>query len=110
MFNDLLTIVANDYRRCLLLTLLERDRNRERDVRLPDDVAISGAKRDEQVAELRHCHLPMLASGDLIEWHQEDNWVAKGSRFDDIEPLLRLLYDHGDELPDRWLETPVAAK
>lgn len=110
MFNDLLTIVANDYRRSLLIALLERGRDRKPNVRLPDDVAISDANHDEQVAELRHCHLPMLAEGDLIVWHREENTVEKGPRFDDIEPLLRLFYEHDEELPDQWLETPVAAR
>lgn len=108
MFNDLLTIVANDYRRSLLIALLEHDRGQETNVRLPDDVAISGPNYGAQVAELRHCHLPMLADGDLIEWYREDNVVAKGPRFDDIEPLLELFHEHDEQLPDQWLETPVS--
>ncbi|WP_408957728.1 ArsR family transcriptional regulator [Natrinema sp. 74] len=101
MINDLLTIVANDYRRCLLLALLERDCTRQTGGRLPDDIAISGVMRDAQVAELRHCHLPMLAEGNLIEWHREENRVAKGPRFDDIEPLLEMLSEHAEDLPYR---------
>lgn len=108
MFNDLLTILANDYRRCLLLALLERDRDRESNDWVPDDIVISDGNYEKQVIELRHCHLPMLAESELIEWDREGNRVAMGPRFDDIEPLLELFLDHDDELPDRWLETPVS--
>ncbi|WP_254761476.1 hypothetical protein [Natrinema marinum] len=101
MLNDLLTIVANDYRRELLISLLERERDRKTEALLPDDIAVDGANRDAQVAELHHCHLPMLAEGDLIEWHRDDNWITTGSRFDDIKPLLELLAEHDEELPYR---------
>lgn len=108
MFNDHLNIVANDYRRRLLIALLEHDRREETNVCLPDDVATTDAAREKQVAELRHCHLPMLTRSELIEWDPESNTVTKGPRFDEIEPLLKLLVTHSDELPDKWLSTPIS--
>lgn len=107
MFNDFLNIVANDYRRRLLIALLEHDRREETDRRLPDDIATTDAARDKQVAELRHCHLPMLTRSELIEWEPETNTVAKGPRFDDIRPLLEVLATQSDELPDKWISEPI---
>lgn len=106
MINDMLRILANDYRRCTLIALSEGTPAEDRSVRLPDNVAITGSGRNEQTLELRHCHLPMLADSDLVEWNREHNEITKGARFDDVEPLLELLVTHRDELPDEWLVTP----
>lgn len=106
MINDMLNILANDYRRCTLIALSEGTTDEDRSVRLPDNVAIGETGRERQTIELRHCHLPMLADSELIEWNRDHNKIAKGARFDDVEPLLELLVDHSDELPDEWLVTP----
>jgi hypothetical protein len=52
---------------------------------------------------MRHTHLPKLASAGFIEWDPETNTVQQGPRFEDIRPLLELMHDHADELPDDWL-------
>ncbi|VTT86294.1 hypothetical protein DM2_2332 [Halorubrum sp. DM2] len=49
-----------------------------------------------------HSHLPKLADLGFIEWDPDENEIRKGPRWDDIAPLLRLIEDHQDELPDGW--------
>ncbi|MFC4544716.1 ArsR family transcriptional regulator [Halosolutus amylolyticus] len=106
MINDMLTIIANDYRRCTLIALLDRASRTEETTRLPDDVAIGGTSPGARLVELRHCHLPMLAESDLIEWDREHNEIAAGDRFADVEPLLELFLDHREGLPDEWTVVP----
>lgn len=106
MINDMLNIVANDYRRCTLIALLERTSGTEGTTPLPDNVAIDGSDHDARLVELRHCHLPMLADSDLIEWDRNRNEIVRGERFGDVEPLLELLLTHRDELPEEWLVVP----
>lgn len=53
--------------------------------------------------QLQHMHLPKLAEMGVIDWDGETDTVAKGPHWDDIAPLLRVLHDHRDELPDDWL-------
>ncbi|WP_265111467.1 DUF7344 domain-containing protein [Halosolutus halophilus] len=106
MINDMLTIIANDYRRCTLIALLDRASETEETTHLPEDVAIAGANHDARLVELRHCHLPMLVESDLIEWDRKRNEIATGDRFADVEPLLELLLDHREGLPDEWTVVP----
>lgn len=48
-------------------------------------------------------HLPKLESAGFVVWGPQDHSVRKGPRFEEIEPLLELLQNHADELPDDWL-------
>jgi hypothetical protein len=52
---------------------------------------------------MRHTHLPKLEESGFIEWDQERNIVRKGPQFEEIQPLLELMENHADELPDGWL-------
>ncbi|WP_247001317.1 DUF7344 domain-containing protein [Halosolutus gelatinilyticus] len=111
MINDVFNILADDYRRCTLIALLEETDRREETSRtanrhLPDDVALGEAGRDKRILELRHCHLPMLADSELIAWDRDANEIARGPRFDEAKPLLELLADHSDDLPEGWVVTP----
>lgn len=53
--------------------------------------------------ELKHSHLPKLAEVGFIEWNRESGTLSKGPKWDEIAPLLEVLDDHRDELPDDWL-------
>jgi hypothetical protein len=37
-----------------------------------------------------------------IDWDRDANEVAKGDRFNEIEPVLNLMDNHADELPADW--------
>jgi len=58
-------------------------------------------ERNETVAEVElvYNHLPELAKAGYIEWDRETGAISRGSRFDEIDPLLELMRDHADELP-----------
>lgn len=75
----------------------------------PDDAALTPEEfhtGDEDVdrfrTELYHAHLPRLADAGYIEWDRDTFIVRRGSNFDEIAPLLRLLTEHQDELPGGW--------
>ena len=48
-------------------------------------------------------HLPKLEDMGYISWDRNTNEISKGPAWDDIAPLLKLIYDHQDELPKGWL-------
>jgi hypothetical protein len=95
-FDEMLEAVADHHRRTLLVALLEENPQDELSV-LGDDDAL------EYLTRMRHVHLPKLDEYGFINWDQEANEVTKGPNFAEIKPLLELLRDHGDELPEDWL-------
>lgn len=60
------------------------------------------ADREQLELQLHHLHLPKLAENGYIDWTPEVRTIRRGSNFDDIEPLLKLIDDHADELPADW--------
>jgi len=50
---------------------------------------------------MQHVHLPKLADHGFIDWDQDAQRVTKGPQFDEIEPLLTVLSENQDVLPDR---------
>jgi hypothetical protein len=101
LFDDMMDALADVHRRKLLIALV--DRNPQDD--LPVVVADSDSEGDavERLIAMQHVHLPKLEEYGLIEWNRETHEVTKGSKFEEIEPLLELLEDHEDELPPGWL-------
>lgn len=95
--------LASKQRRRLLLALLDESPQSDTDLRLPDDVQVDAGKRDVLELEYYHVHLPLLEQMGFIEWDQEDQRIERGPNYDEIAPLLELLVDHEDELPDEWL-------
>ncbi|WP_241244177.1 MULTISPECIES: hypothetical protein [Haloarcula] len=51
---------------------------------------------------LHHTDLPRLERMAYIDWDRDANEVAKGDRFNEIEPVLNLMDNHADELPADW--------
>ena len=51
---------------------------------------------------LYHRHLPKLADAGFITWDRETDTITRGPRFAEIQPLLSLLKNHPDELPEDW--------
>ena len=100
--DEIFDALANVHRRRVLIALLAHNPQRDT-VRVPDD-AHDGEKAVETLQEeLYHTHLPKLEQAGFIRWNQETQEVMKGPRFDEIRPLLELMRDHADELPDDWL-------
>ena len=94
--------LANIYRRRLLVALLEHNPQRD-NVDVPEDVHKGENALEVLQIEFQHSHLPRLEEAGFIRWNRDTHEVVKGPRFDEIRPLLELMQNHADELPDDWL-------
>lgn len=97
-------VLCKSYCRCILLAVSDHNPRKE-DEFTPDAFAPDGADDDELERlklELFHSHLPKLAEKGYIEWNRDTETIRRGPNFDDIAPLLKLMDDHQDELPDDW--------
>ena len=94
-------LFTHPYRRRLLMTLL--DHNPEDEAKIPEDLTTNDEELQEMLVGMTHTHLPRLEALDIIEWDREKNVVTRGRAFEELEPLLTLVDDHRDELPDGWL-------
>lgn len=99
-FDDLLDALGDVRRRKLLLALLDRDPYA--DPPLAVDGSGSGLEAVEDRVAMRHTHLPKLVEHGLVEWDRETHEVRKGPEFVEIRPMLELLDEHADELPEGW--------
>lgn len=61
---------------------------------------------DEEVelstAEIYHTHLPKLEAAGFIEWDRDSSTITHGTNFEQVQPVVQLMYDHEDELPEGW--------
>lgn len=97
-------MLSNTHRRRILLAVA--DHNPRNEDELTQD-GVAPDKTDDQRLEqlkigLHHTHLPKLAEKGYIEWNPDTQTIRRGPNFDDIAPLLKLMDDHDDELPDDW--------
>ena len=101
-FGTALEILSHPYRRQLLTALLEANPQDDDDT---DPMNLLAGEEDAEVLEasLYHSHLPKLEALGFIEWDQATGKISKGPNWGDIAPLLELIRDHRDELPDDWL-------
>ena len=97
------TALANQYRRQLLVALLEHNPQADDDVDPLDTVGHSETETEKLRISLQHDHLPLLADLEVIEWNREAGEISKGPKWEEIEPVLRLIEEHQDELPEGWL-------
>jgi predicted transcriptional regulator len=100
-FDDTLDALGHVHRRNLLVSLLEHNPQDE----LPEVIADADRDRDavDRLVSMNHVHLPKLEEYGFIEWERESHEVRKGPKFGEIRPVLELLADHEEELPDGWL-------
>lgn len=100
-FDDALDALADVQRRKLLLSLLDHNPQDG------DPVAIGGTESEtealQRLTTMNHVHLPKLVDYGFIEWDREANEVSKGPEFVEIRPLLELLDEHADDLPEEWV-------
>ena len=89
-------ILANRHRRLMVLSL------KRGGVETETDLMFRSSGREEAEMALRHTHLQKLEEAGYVEWNRETGEVSKGSRFDEIEPILELIENHSDELPPGW--------
>ena len=100
--DELFEALSNVHRRRLFVALLDRNPQRD-DVHVPEDVHDGEKALGALKQELYHMHLPRMEEAGFIRWNRDTYAVTKGPRFDEIRPLLELMRDHADELPDELL-------
>jgi len=99
--DDAFRALSNPFRRRLLLALLDQKPHDK--IIVPGEIDLSETDPHRLETALFHNHLPMLADLGVIEWEQDSHMVSKGSNFEAIQPLLELIDNHRDELPDGWI-------
>lgn len=98
----LLASLRHPARRSILLTLAAENPGEEDDFTIPD---FDAGDEDFELfrAKVRYEHLPRLERAGLIEWDREADTVTRGPDFEEVRPLVTLVRDHRDELPDDWI-------
>lgn len=93
----ILNTLATRRRRVILLLLKQGRLDTTADILFRGEI-----EADDAEIALTHNHLPRLEDAGYIEWDQETGEIAKGPRFEEIEPFLDLIENHADELPPGW--------
>jgi hypothetical protein len=93
--------LSHPYRRRVLV-LVGEDNPRDEDEFDVEEIGTEDDDLDLLTTGLYHVHLPRLADAGYVEWDEERHTVRRGPKFEEIAPLLRLMNDHRDELPERW--------
>ncbi|QSW99004.1 hypothetical protein [Haloterrigena alkaliphila] len=124
MIDHIFDALADEYRRELLVSLLDHASHR---VSKPAGVSWAVAESndellrrhlsssraipdaDEELLRAHHVHLPKLADYEYIEWNRDENRVTRGPQFDEIRPVVELLDDRRDELPAECLSSAETA-
>ncbi|WP_254663402.1 hypothetical protein [Haladaptatus sp. W1] len=73
-----LDVLANNYRRRLLIALLEHNPQDDTDTQIPADLTIEDEDIEKLMIQMTHTHLPKLEAAGFIEWDRETNEVRKG--------------------------------
>jgi len=94
-------VLSHPYRRRILLLVSEHNPRAEDEFAV-DDLSTEDDDIELLTTELYHVHLPRLAEAGYIDWDREAATIRRGPKFDEIAPLLRLMYTHQDELPQGW--------
>ena len=103
--NELFEMLSHEYRRRVLMTVA-RNNPHDQD-ELASKSVVDDHGEDEDVIELLtqrlyHIDYPKLHTAGLIDWDRESGRITRGPRFEEIEPFLRLMSNHQDELSVDW--------
>lgn len=101
--DTVLNVLEKRYRRRLLVALLEHNPQVADNPQISSDTESATENLETLTILTWHKHLPKLEESEFIEWDRDTNSIQKGPQFDEIQPLLELLQNHADELPDDWL-------
>lgn len=94
LLNDQLEAMGRFERRRLLLRLATADPRDEPRIDFSD---VEHNTDLDPLVTMRHLHLPVLEERGFIRWNRENQWVARGPRFDELEPVLKLFREIRDE-------------
>lgn len=97
-----LDVLGHETRRRVLVTLAVTDPSETVEFD-PEDLYTgkNGTDREQFLLSLHHAHLPKLDGADYVEWERGSATLARGPRFEEIEPLLRTLVEHEANYADR---------
>jgi Ser-tRNA(Ala) deacylase AlaX len=93
--------LKHPYRRRILMLVSEHNPRDENEFNVKN-LATEDDDLELFTTELYHAHLPKLADAGYIEWDEDTHTIRRGQNFEEIAPLLRLMDDHQDELPEGW--------
>lgn len=93
--------LSHPYRRRVLIELSDHN-PRDEDELSPGELVAEDEALELFTQELYHVHLPHLDDAGYIEWDREQHTVRRGPQFDEISPLIELMLEHQDELPEGW--------
>lgn len=106
-FDDVIDALADVQRRRILISLMAHNPQDVSSAESDDSATGTDAAAEtdavDRLVSMHHVHLPKLDDYGIVDWDQETDEVVKGPNFEEIRPLLELLQDHEDELPDEWL-------
>lgn len=102
--SELFEILSHEHRRRVLVAVARHNPRDEDEIESKS--AVNEHEDDETIEllkqQLYHVHLPKLDESGFVNWDRDAGHVTRGPRFEEIEPLLRLMRDHQDELPNDW--------
>lgn len=96
MVDDLFAALADKHRREILLELLDRGASEK--ISAAEKLRGPEPEFENLQTELHHNHLPRLEEVGLIRWDTASTEISRGPRYDEIEPILQALKEHGDRL------------
>lgn len=99
--DESLIALSHPHRRRILTLLYDQNPREEAEFSV-DELADDADALDHLVLEIHHRHLPKLADAGFIDWDRDADVITRGPRFDKIAPLIELMVNHRDELPDGW--------
>ncbi|WP_152418922.1 hypothetical protein [Natronorubrum sulfidifaciens] len=95
-FDQIAEALGDQARRQILLELLDHN-----PVDGPEAFEENDARETEEYkVELVHTHLPKLDDMDYIVWERDYDNILKGSNWEEIEPVVRLLSDNRERIPN----------
>jgi len=99
--SELFEILSHEYRRHVLWVLAHPETRTDAAVGV-DLFAGTGDDPDILRLALLHNHLPKLDDHGLVDWNPETETLTRGPRFGQVEPLLELMNQSEDEIPQNW--------
>lgn len=100
-FDEMFDVLGHACRRWLL-TQLSDVGARDGVESLSEEQILDNDVLEPFIEEMFDTHLPMLTKAKFIVWDENDRVIERGPRFDEIVPLIELIIEHEDELPDEW--------
>jgi hypothetical protein len=99
-FDEVLEALADPYRRQLLLALIEHNPQDDGD----SDPLNIHPECDDTLSKMNIFmgNPPKLDEMGIINWNKEDKEILKGPDWAEFEPLLRLIAENKEELPNEW--------